>query len=205
MKTINKMETLQLNLTLIYFQPNASAYSPVTAGSEHWEHCWIHFHTFAFFPPQSQDRPILCCSRHLCFFPWLWLWLEEQCQPLSDALFAAKCMVCLVEEECCRRDIELAADFGGGRDQMPRSIAACRETCAAEQLHRTAPIQTASSGGVTKQDSAGLGFISQNSHCPPPSALPWYLRRALCALVAWLPSTQKFSFPSWCTEVSSTS
>lgn len=51
MKTINKMETLQLNLTLMYFQPNASAYSPVTAGSEHREHCEYIFIPLHFFPP----------------------------------------------------------------------------------------------------------------------------------------------------------
>lgn len=54
---------------------------------------------------------------------------------------------------------------------MPRSLATCMEACAAEQLHGTAPIQTTSSGEVTKQDSAGLRFISQNSHHPPPLPL----------------------------------
>lgn len=146
----------------------------------------------------------------LSFFPWLWLWLEEQCQPLFDTLFAAKYIVCLVEEECCRRDIELVTYFGGGQDQVPHSLATCMETCTAEQLHRTAPIQT-SSGEVTKQDSADLRFLSQNSHCPPPLPLLKLLlyhdiyHRVLCVLMTFLPPMQKFSFPSWCTEVTSIS
>lgn len=158
MKTINKMETLKLNLTLIYFQPNASAYSPVTARSEHWEHCWIHFHTFAIFPPTSQDRPILHCSRHLSFFPCIWLWLEEQCQPLFDTLFAAKCVVCLVAEECCRRGTELVAEFGGVQDQVPHSLATCTETCATEQLHRTAPSKKTVVGWPSRIPQASYSY-----------------------------------------------
>lgn len=186
------------------------ALSPLDLSTESIvEYIFIPLH---FSPPipRQTNSPLLQASFFLSFFPWLWLWLEEQCQPLFDTLFAAKYIVCLVEEECCRRDIELVTYFGGGQDQVPHSLATCMETCTAEQLHRTAPIQT-SSGEVTKQDSADLRFLSQNSHCPPPLPLLKLLlyhdiyHRVLCVLMTFLPPMQKFSFPSWCTEVTSIS
>lgn len=83
------------------------ALSPLDLSTESIvEYIFIPLH---FSPPipRQANSPLLQASFFLSFFPWLWLWLEEQCQPLFDTLFAAKCIVCLVEEECCRRDIEL--------------------------------------------------------------------------------------------------